>query len=186
MYLVYLNIQDRIWQRARFIFECSMLLQVFLNVQASYSSVENKDFEICVYRGNGDHQSSGSSGRDRGGEHRAAVPGLSRHLAGPQIYLVLQRAADPLWKPLGVFWKSWWRKCSIVLVLKETSSEMWHVAGELWATEINLEFFIVAELQIFFPAQVSCVCQIRFIHEKNTLLFNLLTIFPAKYSPVPS
>ena len=67
---------------------------------------------VFICRTNHDHQSSRSPGRHRGGEHRAALSGVSWPHTRAEVHLVLQRAAHPLWKPLGLFWESWRGKWS--------------------------------------------------------------------------
>lgn len=46
------------------------------------------------------------AGCDCGREHYSTLSGVLRPLAGAQVYLVLQRAAHPLWQPWRIFRKS--------------------------------------------------------------------------------
>lgn len=61
---------------------------------------------LPICRTNRDHQSGRSPGRHRGGEHRAALSGVSWPHARAEVHLVLQRTAHPFWKPLGLLWES--------------------------------------------------------------------------------
>lgn len=157
---------------------------------------------LCVYRANCDHQSSRSSGRDCGWEHCAALPSSSWPHAGPQVYLVLQRAAHPLWKPLGVFWKSWWGKCnnlfrsSVSSVLDMTWSCListpYRGALEIELSCLNdLWTFRYSRLQNISEAPDSCVGQVTFPEIKNKyfhMSYILVTIcmFPLEHSDCAS
>lgn len=67
---------------------------------------------LPICRTNGHHQSGRSPGRHCGGEHRAALSGVSWPHARAEVHLVLQWAAHPFWKPLGLFWESRWGEWS--------------------------------------------------------------------------